>query len=48
MTITLLTMRFVIVRRNAERDAKLVGENQHERAFEDKTDLENPEFRYSY
>ncbi|KAF2008629.1 MFS general substrate transporter [Aaosphaeria arxii CBS 175.79] len=48
MTITLLVMRLVIVRRNAERDAQLVGENVHARAFEDKTDRQNPEFRYSY
>jgi hypothetical protein len=48
MSIVLLGMRLIIVRRNAERDAQLVGENNHERAFEDMTDLENPEFRYSY
>lgn len=48
MTAILLAMRFLIVKRNAERDAKLVGENHHERAFEDKTDLQNPEFRYSF
>lgn len=48
MTMILLAMRFIIVKRNAERDAQLDGENNHQRAFEDKTDLENPEFRYSF
>jgi hypothetical protein len=41
-------MRFVIVKRNNDRDAILVGENVHAKAFEDKTDRQNPEFRYSY
>jgi hypothetical protein len=48
MTVILLAMRFIIVKRNAERDAQLEGENSHKKAFEDKTDLQNPEFRYSF
>lgn len=48
LILILLVMRFLIVRRNAARDAALVGENIHAHAFEDKTDLQNAEFRYSY
>jgi hypothetical protein len=44
----LLAMRLLIVRRNAKRDAVGAGENKHTLAFEDLTDLQNPEFRYSY
>ncbi|KEF52353.1 uncharacterized protein A1O9_11593 [Exophiala aquamarina CBS 119918] len=48
LIIVLLAMRHLIVRRNAKRDASLVGENVHAHAFEDMTDLQNTEFRYSY
>lgn len=46
--IVMLAMRTLLVRRNKKRDAALVGENMHAHAFEDKTDLQNAEFRYSY
>lgn len=48
LIVILLVMRFIIVKRNAKRDAALVGENTHAHAFEDLTDLQNSEFRYSY
>lgn len=48
LILILLAMRLLIVRRNAKRDAAFVGENVHEHAFDDKTDLQNAEFRYSY
>ena len=43
-----LAIRYVCKRRNAARDNALTGENLHEHAFEDMTDLQNHEFRYSY
>jgi hypothetical protein len=44
-----LCMRFLLARRNKQRDAALAGrENLHSKAFDDLTDLQNPDFRYSY
>lgn len=44
-----LVMRFVLARRNRTRDNALQGrENVHANAFDDLTDLQNPDFRYSY
>lgn len=48
MAAILLVTQFLIVKRTAEREAKSVGENIHQRAFGDETDRENHEFIYSY
>lgn len=47
----LLAMRVMLVRRNRQRDMAMVAQGKdqsHELAFEDMTDLQNVEFRYSY
>jgi hypothetical protein len=42
-------MRVLLSRRNKKRDEALAGkENLHSKAFDDLTDLQNPDFRYSY
>jgi hypothetical protein len=47
--ILLLGMRTLLAARNRSREAALQGgENKHQNAFEDLTDLQNQEFRYSY
>jgi hypothetical protein len=47
--IDVLAMRFLLKSRNDKRDKELAGDaNLHEHAFEDRTDRENHEFRYSY
>ncbi|WWD03389.1 hypothetical protein V865_001441 [Kwoniella europaea PYCC6329] len=47
--IDVLVMRWICVSRNKKRDALMQGQiNAHAHAFEDKTDLQNIEFRYSY
>ncbi|WVR03573.1 hypothetical protein IAU60_000565 [Kwoniella sp. DSM 27419] len=46
--ITCLITRLLLVRRNSQKEKALDGGvNMNMRAFEDLTDLENPEFRYS-
>ncbi|ORX38061.1 major facilitator superfamily domain-containing protein [Kockovaella imperatae] len=47
----ILAIRMLCVSRNKKRDRALEAtntENHHHLAFADRTDLENPEFRYSY
>jgi hypothetical protein len=46
----ILAMRLLLARRNKKRGLLAAGEQNetHELAFEDRTDLCNPEFRYSY
>jgi hypothetical protein len=46
-----LAIRFLLSSRNKRRDRELEqagGVNVHAHAFEDMTDLQNKEFRYSY
>jgi len=46
----IVAMRLLLTRRNKKRGLAATGEQTetHELAFEDRTDLCNPEFRYSY
>lgn len=49
--IDVLAIRFLLSSRNKRRDRELEqagGVNVHAHAFEDMTDLQNKEFRYSY
>ena len=47
--IDVMVLRTVLKRRNTKRERELAGGvNRHEHAFEDRTDRENHEFRYSY
>ncbi|KAJ7908972.1 major facilitator superfamily domain-containing protein [Mycena leptocephala] len=49
--VTLVFTRALLMRRNAVKDraqAEKGGANEHLHAFEDLTDLQNPDFRYSY
>jgi hypothetical protein len=46
--IDVLVIRYVCKRRNTMRDDALQGDNIHAHAFEDMTDLQNRDFRYSY
>jgi hypothetical protein len=47
--IDVLVIRLLCSKRNRDRDASLDGDrNTHAHAFEDMTDLQNAEFRYSY
>jgi len=45
--VDVLILRYIMIKRNRTRDNEL-RENHHEHAFDDMTDLENREFRYSY
>lgn len=46
--ITCLTTRWLLVRRNKAKEAAQAGQTvKNENAFDDLTDIQNPDFRYS-